>query len=371
MMNMMNMMLNVLFALSLSVKGQHLIGSTHDNHDCVSDGGYQWCESTGHCIRPWMTECPQLPVSEPLTVDENGFCQNSPIQLCRMACKKPKCKSGQCVMRQGSCCSHTCLDVEIHRHLQLQIDPPSPSIPHPTNNNIPANCLTWFDGCNTCSIVNGQVGSCSMMMCFRQGTPKCRAYVPNSHNCVSDADCDSNQFCRPTLNILDSPKTCNSYSHKGEKCGGMTAANRQTRCHPSLECVNTAGPMIADAPGRCLEHCRQKGQHRDQYGNCIDTHCRSWFDGCNTCQIGSNGQLACTEMYCRSPSRNAHCQSETGIHILNVGDVCYRFCEDGTESTVNMREGCPFGSTCSAQSTSTVSFDACGSRSYKCISLGH
>ena len=28
-------------------------GSQQDSHNCVSDGGYQWCESTQTCIRPW------------------------------------------------------------------------------------------------------------------------------------------------------------------------------------------------------------------------------------------------------------------------------------------------------------------------------
>lgn len=382
---MIKLMLNVLFAYPLFVDGQNLIGSSRDEHGCVSDGGYQWCESAGACIRPWLTECTTVsapapvpapapvsapaPAPVPALVDENGFCHDSPMQLCRMMCRKPDCKSGQCAMRQGSCCSFTCMDTG--SHLQHPTDPLPPTLPHPTSNNIPRNCLSWFDGCNTCSVVNGRVGGCTLMMCFRQGTPECRAYVPNSNNCVSDSDCDSNHFCRPTLNVLDSPKTCTSYSQKDETCGGMTLSNRQSRCHPTLECVNTMGPMIADAPGRCLEHCPHTGQHRDQYGNCIDTNCRSWFDGCNTCQIGSNGQLACTEMYCRSPSRNAHCQSVSNQHTLNIGDTCYRFCEDSSELTVSMRDKCPTGSTCSSQSTSMVSFDTCGPRAHVCMPVAH
>jgi hypothetical protein len=54
---MIKVMLNMLFAYPLFVDGQNLIGSSHDDHGCVSDGGYQWCESAGACIRPWMT-CP-------------------------------------------------------------------------------------------------------------------------------------------------------------------------------------------------------------------------------------------------------------------------------------------------------------------------
>ena len=46
----------------------------------------------------------------------------------------------------------------------------------------------------------------------------------------------------------------------------------QNVCHPSLECVNTLGPMIADAPGTCQSPC-ENGERRDQYGNCIDNNC--------------------------------------------------------------------------------------------------
>ena len=36
----------------------------------------------------------------------------------------------------------------------------------------------------------------------------------------------------------------------------------------------------------------------DSYGNCVDEGCASWFDGCNTCNVGTDGALGCTRMYC-------------------------------------------------------------------------
>jgi hypothetical protein len=38
---------------------------------------------------------------------------------------------------------------------------------------IPNNCKTWYDGCNTCMVNDGVLGSCSRMMCFRTDTPRC------------------------------------------------------------------------------------------------------------------------------------------------------------------------------------------------------
>ena len=49
----------------------------------------------------------------------------------------------------------------------------------------PSDCLTWNDGCNTCSLVapgaqeKGMVlGACTEMYCFQQGTPYCMVPAP-------------------------------------------------------------------------------------------------------------------------------------------------------------------------------------------------
>ena len=43
---------------------------------------------------------------------------------------------------------------------------------------------------------------------------------------------------------------------------------------------------------------------------------------------------------------------------LNVGEICYRFCEDGSQNTIDRRDGCPSGTECggTVPSTSIVSF---------------
>lgn len=42
----------------------------------------------------------------------------------------------------------------------------------------PINCLTWNDGCNTCQLLNGEIGGCTEMLCFQQGTPYCMVQTP-------------------------------------------------------------------------------------------------------------------------------------------------------------------------------------------------
>lgn len=39
------------------------------------------------------------------------------------------------------------------------------------------NCISWYDGCNTCTVNNGRLGACTRMMCFREDTPRCLQYV--------------------------------------------------------------------------------------------------------------------------------------------------------------------------------------------------
>ena len=66
-------------------------------------------------------------------------------------------------------------------------------------------------------------------------------------------------------------------SKEGEICGGMMKPSHS--CAKPLECVNTKGPLIADAPGTCRVKCNTK---RDDWGNCIPSNCNVWNDGCNT-----------------------------------------------------------------------------------------
>mmetsp|Transcript_13516 Transcript_13516/g.47669 ORF Transcript_13516/g.47669 Transcript_13516/m.47669 type:complete len:421 (+) Transcript_13516:68-1330(+) len=55
---------------------------------------------------------------------------------------------------------------------------------------------------------------------------------------------------------------------------------------------------------------------------------------------------------------------------LAVGDVCYRFCEDGSEPSVDLRGRCPADAPCASPLPSgTMSFDTCGDRAHTCSSV--
>ena len=49
------------------------------------------------------------------------------------------------------------------------------------HDTIPTDCISWYDGCNTCSTNNGILGSCTRMMCFREDNPRCLTFVSIGH----------------------------------------------------------------------------------------------------------------------------------------------------------------------------------------------
>ena len=207
----------------------------------------------------------------------------------------------------------------------------------------------------------------------------CPSYdCSNQGDCNQDTDCNSGQFCRDMGSQPYrlggrrlQPRECIDKSITGESCGGYTLPEYQTRCMDGLECVNTMGPMIADAPGTCSEPC-SPNEKRDDHGKCvgkIPSNCASWYDGCNTCSV-NNGKIGeCTRMYCFSPGES-ECTSYYKRSPLNIGDICYRFCEDNSQEHIDRKKECPTNTQCisdfNKNSVSMIAYDSCGDRAWTC-----
>lgn len=116
------------FMSILGISSSQLVGSQQDDHNCVTDGGYRWCESLNRCVRPWETPCSDIAV-DPLPPPPSA---------------PPSA-------------------------------PPTPP-PSPAPTVIPNTCSSWYDGCNHCQVRDGQMIGCTRMMCIRQGTPRCLTY---------------------------------------------------------------------------------------------------------------------------------------------------------------------------------------------------
>lgn len=56
-----------------------------------------------------------------------------------------------------------------------------------TKTTIPENCISWYDGCNTCGAKDGELTMCTMMYCEEPiGEAKCLAYAPETHVCTDE-----------------------------------------------------------------------------------------------------------------------------------------------------------------------------------------
>ena len=218
-MKIITMFMNMLYFAS----GQ-IVGSQRDEHGCVMDGGYTYCESTQSCVRPWETPCSSLVVTEPgPVIEQPSVCHECPPS---MPCPMPEIN-----IDISNC--------KLNNHLDecgCQTSCPSYDCSVQNTPTIPDNCATWNDGCNTCQVRNGHADICTLMYCFRQAEPYCMSY---------------------------------------------------------------------------------------------------------------------------------HIQSNS----LGIGDICYRFCEDGSQSSINRRSDCPDGTVCKKNMLdNSIGFDSCGDNSMRCLS---
>jgi len=62
-------------------------------------------------------------------------------------------------------------------NVNFELKPPEPIDP----NTIPADCKLWYDGCNTCSVLNGVIGRCTHTMCIREDNAHCLDFNGGGH----------------------------------------------------------------------------------------------------------------------------------------------------------------------------------------------
>ena len=327
MLNLYKMFMMIFFIMPAN--SQYLVGSQRDEHGCVMDGGYEWCESTSSCVRQWETPCHMIPDSNQSHPIDPLIQEPGPVIDCN-PCPPP----------------FLC---------------PMPYMPNINMNNCKLNSYIDECGCQT----------------------RCPSYDCtdiNINSCQQDSDCLNTQFCRVVNNhiLLNGRRTlqqseCVDKLDIGSSCGGYTPPEFQTRCLDNLECVNTMGPMVADAPGECREPC-SANQVRDDNGDCVNnipsipSNCLTWYDGCNTCQVRNGEANMCTLMYC-FVQNTPYCMTFHRDELL-LNDICYRFCEDSSQSSVDLRDNCPSNTICKStfneNSMSMISYDSCGERAWTC-----
>ena len=101
------------------------IGNARDTHNCLISAGYQWCEQSQTCIRPWITECSQSKCPDVMCAmyckdgfmkDDNGcnICKCKVDDKCndwyyKTCDNNNQCKDGyHCILQKRTCMGSIC-----------------------------------------------------------------------------------------------------------------------------------------------------------------------------------------------------------------------------------------------------------------------
>ena len=116
--------------------------------------------------------------------------------------------------------------------------PKCPTKRDPWGNCIPENCISWNDGCNTCSFKNNRLTGCSEKVCYElKHKSKCETYSTDKGKISSFLNCN---------NFYDKVSTMNSVCCSGEKNGNCVGSFPKT-CSP--ECSSIVQLLFKDCGG--------------------------------------------------------------------------------------------------------------------------
>lgn len=131
----------------------------------------------------------------------------------------------------------------------------------------PENCVSFYDGCNTCGCSEGRITFCTKMFCPEPNESKCLQYKQDLEDCPADCQVWNDG--------------CNYCQCKEGKIQGCTKMYCEVKSEP--KCVKSIG-------------------NEDEYSkrDKCPLDCSSWFDGCNNCRCSEGKILGCTRKHCQT-----------------------------------------------------------------------
>lgn len=131
------------------------------------------------------------------------------------------------------------------------------------------NCATWFNGCNTCQVFNGQLRECTENRCKLYNRPYCKQKIDLKYQNDTDVTID----------------TCGKWF---DGCNTCSVKNEETEKCTEQFCDEYAKPFCLKKPDEIKVE-----KPKAPLG------CTLWFDGCNTCKVKPNGRMGgCTKKSC-------------------------------------------------------------------------
>ena len=199
------------------------------------------------------------------------------------------------------------------------------------------DCMTWFDGCNTCKCENGTKTMCTRKWCARYEQAKCM-----------DEDEPEDKYNCNTREVwtAEKKKWCCTYKKLG--------------CAPRIQCPRDCSSWY-DGCNTCtckdgfLGACTERFCFRKTDPKCLDDQCprdcSSWYDGCNTCTCENGKITECTKHACLV-KRPAKCLDKcvvvacpVGYEVVGAdkegcGGKCVHNCRTREEWTAEKKDWC-------------------------------
>ena len=152
---------------SISLEGEICGGYVPQSMIHICSPGLECVYTMG----PMIADAPGTCLPECLTVrDEWGNCVDDNCQQWYDGCNTCDVDNNGLSKELVSCTEQVCFQNSYSAECMRTIDDDEND---DDVNDIPNNCATWFDGCNTCSVTNGEVTICTMMYCYTQNDPYC------------------------------------------------------------------------------------------------------------------------------------------------------------------------------------------------------
>ena len=110
-------------------------------------------------------------------------------------------------------------------------------------------CVSWFDGCNTCSVgKDGQLSGCTKLNCFVQGAPYCKLFSDGTK-------CTSLDECGPLASDACENKDCGDVCGSGDRMkNGVDNSFGPAvmyYCNGAKQCTTDAKPDCGGEPFNC------------------------------------------------------------------------------------------------------------------------
>ena len=169
--------------------------------------------------------------------------------------------------------------------------------------NLLKDCSLWFDGCNTCSVIDGKIARCTRQWCRRKKEAYCKTFVLTADNLDENTEkkdsgatlpIHGSQCGWPFKEDYNVDKTaiskCKIYETI-DNCIKYQLDETQVFPPKILSCEKKANCVYAKQSPKCTTKYTDNEVEAAKTATVTKTvdltKCLTWWDGCNECPVYS------------------------------------------------------------------------------------